>query len=159
LEELCQLLVTKLRNITLNLHSNPVKQFGLTKVIHNTLNQIASYKQFKVEFEILGTEYRLASDQEIIIYRICQELITNATKHAKASVLRVELNYRNDLLVIKISDDGKGFDLSQSELKGMGLTNIYTRSKIIGRELSIHSVIGKGTSITINIPNKNLISN
>ncbi len=82
------------------------------------------------------------------LYRIIQEAVNNSIKYASPSKIEINIFKESDLLVVSISDNGKGFDISQVEM-GNGLTNIKKRARDCNAELSIQSEINKGTTITI----------
>ena len=83
------------------------------------------------------------------VYRIVQETLNNSLKYADASLIEVSLVYKNNLLMITVSDDGKGFDLNKKN-KGVGLRTIAERVKSIGGELSIKTGT-TGTMVTVTI--------
>ncbi|MEZ4775691.1 MAG: sensor histidine kinase [Bacteroidia bacterium] len=96
---------------------------------------------------------RLDMKVELSIYRITQELINNIVKHAQAAQVVVQLLYQNNLLILKIEDDGKGFDFDQARKKGsMGLLNILSRVSTLGGEFSSSQRNPHGTISTITIP-------
>jgi signal transduction histidine kinase len=82
-----------------------------------------------------------------------QELLNNIVKHAKANNIVVSMNFKNDQLSIRLTDNGKGFDVSAqiAESKGLGLRNIYYRLKLIKGTIDFRSEPGKGTTTTIEI--------
>ena len=85
------------------------------------------------------------------LFRILQEAVTNTTKYAQARSFTVEMSRENNQLVMKIQDDGKGFDRNNRS-KGIGLKNMKDRAKKIKATLSIDSQMGKGTLIKLTIP-------
>ena len=90
---------------------------------------------------------------KINIYRIVQESLQNCNKYAKATKIKVEFKKQNDNLVLKISDDGVGFNINKAK-KGIGLQNIKTRTIECEGTLDIKSNNGEGTSTIIVIPIK-----
>jgi PAS domain S-box-containing protein len=89
-------------------------------------------------------------------YRIAQESLTNAARHAKASRVEVSLKADNTVLILTISDDGCGFNLSElSETQILGLTGMRERAGIVGGMLDIQSSPGKGTQITFSFKKEN----
>jgi protein-histidine pros-kinase len=91
----------------------------------------------------------------IALYRIAQEAITNAIKHADASLLKLSLNCREDALHLVVSDNGKGFDLHADE-SGMGLRTMSHRLRLINGELTVTSQPGNGTRIEARVPLRKL---
>ncbi|MNE69036.1 Sensor histidine kinase ComP [compost metagenome] len=86
------------------------------------------------------------------IYRIVQELLTNAIKHGKAKNILVQLIQEGDTILITVDDNGKGFDTGKmSNVTGIGLKNIQNRVDFLKGKLSIDSDPGNGTSVNIEI--------
>jgi signal transduction histidine kinase len=92
---------------------------------------------------------------KINIYRILQESLQNCNKYANATKIKVEFKKQNDNLVLKISDDGVGFNINRTK-KGIGLQNIKTRTIECEGTLEIKSKKGEGTSTTVIIPIKKI---
>ncbi|HIJ55098.1 MAG TPA: PAS domain S-box protein [Deltaproteobacteria bacterium] len=86
-------------------------------------------------------------------YRIAQEALTNAARHAAASHIEVKVEAQNGGLLLNVVDNGKGFNLFElSESEGFGLAGMRERANLAGGELEIHSAAGKGTRIVCNMP-------
>ncbi|MFH1155280.1 MAG: PAS domain-containing protein [Pseudomonadota bacterium] len=86
------------------------------------------------------------------LYRISQEAVTNALKHAGASVIEVDLTVENDILMLKIKDDGCGFSMDdRAEYVGFGLTGMKERAILAGGALEILSGKGQGTEVQCTI--------
>ncbi len=99
---------------------------------------------------------RLPGPIEIALYRIVQEALNNATKHAKADRVRIRIHRRNRVLCCSIDDDGKGFNVQAvqagREQRGLGLIGMQERLNAIGGTLSIDSAPGRGTKLLIQLP-------
>src|SRR6202795_2482146 len=99
---------------------------------------------------------RLPGAVEIALYRIVQEALTNATKHANASLVSIQVRRLGRVLSCSIQDDGTGFDVRavQSDRKrsGLGLIGMQERLNAIGGSLSIDSAPGRGTKLLIQVP-------
>ena len=109
----------------------------------NRLNFIDS------NLQIVGEDVRIDKKASIIIFRILQEFFSNTIKHSKASNLDVTLTYSEDILHILAKDNGVGFSNDENLIKGIGLTNIEARAKLIGATAVLSSEKNKGTSIEI----------
>ena len=94
-----------------------------------------------------------APDVSTALFRILQETLTNVARHAEAKRAEVVLQKQRDRLVLRIRDDGRGFDQGDPALSGsLGLLGMRERATMLGGGLSISSALGKGTSVTAWIP-------
>jgi signal transduction histidine kinase len=95
---------------------------------------------------------RLADDSIATqLYRIAQEAVNNALKHAAASEIRIGLEHRADAIVVEIDDDGVGFDESTSHRNGIGLRVMRYRAQVIGGTFAIGSAPAGGTRISCRV--------
>ncbi|MEI6713360.1 MAG: sensor histidine kinase [Verrucomicrobiota bacterium] len=104
-----------------------------------------------IRLELNGTPVRLAPKVELNLVRICQEAASNARKYARATEVVVRLNYSGDTLTLSVSDDGCGFDASNTSairLGHFGLLHMRERAEQIGADFTIRSSIGNGTTVT-----------
>jgi len=121
-------------------------------------------KKTNIECRIQIPDFMISLDkvQEINIFRICQEVFTNISKHAGASKVGVLIEKSGNELMIKISDNGKGIDkTSVQKSLSMGLMNMKERANLIGATLYIDSASGKGADIKLTLllnDNKNINS-
>ena len=127
---------------------------GLIKALQNMISKMAVPNG--VDFKLIpyGLNKKLENQLEIFIFRIVQEMCTNILKYAKATEVSINLTQHgeNELNII-IEDNGIGFDAKKiADKKGMGLKNISTRIERMGGSFEIDSVVGKGTTILINLP-------
>lgn len=156
-KELVSKAINDLRQLSKSLNSIHLSQQYLSDSIRQELETINRTEEFTTELVLRGDERTFESQKQLIIFRIIQETLNNIVKHAKAKVIRVELDYELESFTIKVIDDGIGFDLSSLNLingkeRGTGLSNISYRAKLIGASLDIDSQKGKGTAITLNMP-------
>jgi signal transduction histidine kinase len=87
---------------------------------------------------------------EINIFRICQEALTNITKHAEATMVNVRVENKDEILLVRIIDNGKGMAPNTlHNTLSMGLLNMKERANLMGTELNISSAAGKGTTIEL----------
>jgi signal transduction histidine kinase len=88
---------------------------------------------------------------KIHIYRMLQETLQNIYKHAEANEVKISFKLKNNVILMSIKDDGKGFNVTKAR-KGIGLKNIASRAEEIGGEVKIDSEINVGTTFKISIP-------
>jgi len=96
----------------------------------------------------------LADPVKVLLYRSIREMLINIAKHAKATLVKIDLTRNYDAIQIKIEDDGKGFDVSalKGKSKGLGLFSVHERLRHIGGQLDIQSKRNKGTIVTMTVP-------
>jgi len=148
-----------LNDISKSLDGNQLASHGLINALESEVMVLNRSGIYNVEMEIIGESIYLDSETELILLRIFQEACNNILKHARATRIQVDMIYEPGCLNMKITDNGKGFNVeetkSKKEIRKMsGLNNFYTRAKLIGAELNITSMKGIGTTIHIKIPIK-----
>lgn len=145
-------LIHEVRSISRNLHPVMFDKIGLIPNIHQLIERIQVSQQFMISSEL---EYSggLVADDELQIYRIIQESLSNCIKYANAHAAKVSLKEVNNGLQLQIIDNGQGFDVDYAleNKKSFGLHSIIERSRAIGGFATIQSS-DKGTNIRILIP-------
>jgi two-component system, NarL family, sensor kinase len=142
----------EVRSISHQMLPKELEQFGLVPAVEGMLSQNLENAPLKYEFEHSGFTERIGSQIELVLFRILQELISNAIKHSKANLLTVQLMKFKSHVVLNVSDNGTGFDVVAQEKSGIGLLNIASRIDAIKGHVHYESFPGNGTSITIRIP-------
>ncbi|MEO9892946.1 ATP-binding protein [Aurantibacter sp.] len=94
----------------------------------------------------------LSGDIKINLYRIIQESVQNAIKHAQCKTINLDFSVENESLQVIISDDGVGFDLTKTKRNGIGMLNLKSRVNRLNGEWTIDSKLGEGTSVRLLIP-------
>lgn len=147
-------IINDIRGISRNLHPVMFDKIGLVPNVEQLVERIQNQNNFFISTEITYTGL-LTSADELQIYRIIQEALTNIIKYAKAHAAKITVLEENDKIIIEIRDNGHGFDLKQAlnSGKAFGLHNIIERSRVIGGDANISSS-SEGTIIKINIPKK-----
>ena len=144
--------IKDLRDLSKSLHSDIITEKGLIGAIEYELELLKKSDAFTTALHIGGEPYLLSEQKELILFRIVQEAINNIIKHAQAKGIEVYLCFYEEKFVLKINDDGKGFDTSNVAEVGLGLKNIKNRSLLMGANCCIESIAGEGTSIKIELP-------
>ena len=112
--------------------------------------------QARVVFGMSGEPRRLPPDVELGLYRIAQEAVSNALRHAAATRIDVEISYRGETLLC-IQDDGQGFTVparpgALAQAAHYGLMGMVERAEHMGAQFRIDSAPGKGTRISVGVP-------
>lgn len=143
----------EVRTIAHQMQPNALTKLGLLPALNDMISKIHAAKGGPlVEFQHYGLDDLQPNPQvALTLYRIVQELLSNAIKHAQAKNILVQLGLHDGLLNITVEDDGQGFD-TDTAARGMGLDNITHRVNYLKGDLSIHSIPEQGTSFFINIP-------
>jgi signal transduction histidine kinase len=94
----------------------------------------------------------LDPDDEMSVYRVVQEALSNAIRHAHAQRIRVELTSDGRILTVRVTDDGVGFDSSTKDDRGLGLAGMRERALILRADLAIESTPGKGSRVVMRVP-------
>jgi signal transduction histidine kinase len=140
----------QIREISQNLHPPILDIAGLNLSIKEYCTELATRTSLVMNYN--GCELPGLPDEiGINLFRILQELLTNILKHSQATSVSVQLDYRNEVILFSVKDNGRGID-NKSSNKGLGLVGIHERVDILGGDLKIHSLTGHGTEITISIP-------
>ncbi len=106
----------------------------------------------QVTFEVLGREVPLAPDQQLACYRVLQESLSNALRHAQATQVRVVLHFQADAALLTVIDDGKGFDPEEKRRGHYGLSTMAERAMAARGNLQVLSSEGEGTQVQMTLP-------
>jgi len=144
--------ISELRKVAHNLMPEVLVKFGLDEALKEFCCYIETSTGIDVIYQQLGEDRQLSSQADITIYRIVQELVNNALKHAEAKQIIVQFTKNHVKAGITVEDDGKGFDINDPALKkGAGLSNIMYRVNYFKGTLDINSQPGKGTSVNVEL--------
>jgi signal transduction histidine kinase len=141
--------IKEVRSISHNMMPVALIEFGLIKAVDVLVLRVNEAKAMKITFSHEGID-RLEQSVEISIYRIIQEVLNNMIKHSDARNIMIDLRRSGHKILLKINDDGKGFDSGEiGKSSGMGWNNIYSRLSLINGNMDVHSDPGTGTVINI----------
>jgi len=152
-EQLINETIRDVREMLLNLSPGILEEFGFVASIEGLVTKINQAGAINFQLTIFGLNERLDKNYELALYRIVQELINNVLKHSQAQNVSLQIGYRDDKIIIMIEDDGKGFETDQHK-EGYGLKNLATRTRLLNGTLIIDSKLGRGTSVSIEVPYK-----
>lgn len=146
--------ITQVRRISRALLPPSLEKLGLFFALEELANWVNKSDELRIDCWKSGEQFRFDGKKELAIFRVVQELINNAIKHAEASQITVNARFNTHSLAIVINDDGKGFHLEKMTRTGLGLKNLQSRSEIAGAQFKLKSEPGKGTTailyLTIN---------
>jgi signal transduction histidine kinase len=144
-----------LRRSVWGLRSRAEEEFNLANALITSGRQITDDTGIRIEFQTIGEACPLSEIVEENLLRIGQESITNAVKHSDASVIKVELRFSPQTILLQIQDDGKGFETracAGPKDGHFGLLGIRERTERLGGQVVITSTPGAGTFIRVEIP-------
>ncbi|PLR90799.1 sensor histidine kinase [Bacillus sp. T33-2] len=143
----------EVRRIIYDLRPMALDDLGLVPTLKKYLQTIEEYHQTtKIHFTNIGQDRRLPAKYEVALFRMIQESVQNALKHAGADTIQVKLEIKKDSVTVVVKDDGKGFDTNIKKPESFGILGLKERVELLEGELSIHSKIGTGTLIVIQVP-------
>ena len=158
LNELTEMLdgtVRTVRRISSELRPSLLDDLGLIAAIDWHLKEFEKRTGILTEFKEPAAELTLPDNINTGLFRIIQESLTNVTRHANADKVQVSLLQNNGTLVLQIQDDGKGFDKEkEANKRTLGILGMKERTEMMGGKYEISSVVGKGTTVVVSIPNK-----
>lgn len=128
-------------------------EFELIPQLENTCTTFTTRHRVPVQLSIEGEPPDLSDEQQLTIFRIMQECLTNIAKHAEATVVTVKVAFGEDAMRMEITDDGKGFDPGKTPKHHYGLINMRERARKANGQVSIESEPGKGTRVVLTLQN------
>jgi len=155
-------LINLSRSIAHNLRPEVIDKLGLVAAIHNFTKEISERTGILVQMKTNILSIPIPQTIAVQLFRVVQESVTNAIKHSLASMITVTLTKRDGHLTLVIRDNGKGFNTKQTSeqllhKKSLGLKIMNERATKIGATCTIKSVVGQGTTITINCPLRHMV--
>jgi signal transduction histidine kinase len=129
-----------------------LEQRGLPEALDRVCDDWSRRSGLEANFSVTGTPAPMHPDIELTMLRAVQESLTNIGKHAGARTATVTLSYMEDVIVLDVQDDGKGFVPSAGSGGGFGLKGMRERTEFLQGSFSVESIPGEGTTISISLP-------
>ncbi len=142
----------EVRRIIYDLRPMALDDLGLIPTLKKYLQTIEEYHKTTITFTYTGEVKRLSSRFEVAVFRLVQEAVQNALKHAEATTIQVKMELKQNSLLIVVKDDGKGFNPNEKKEKAFGLMGMRERIEWLEGKLHIYSQFGRGTIVTMHIP-------
>lgn len=146
----------EMRKVIFNLRPMALDDLGLIPTLRKYVHDFEEKTKIRTTFETRGKEHRLSSAMEAAVYRLVQEGLTNAAKHAYPSYVLVEITYQAQLIKIVVKDNGLGFNVKkvseQGSRESFGLVGMRERVELLEGRMEIESAENQGTTIVIHIP-------
>ncbi len=143
--------IKEMRRVAHNMMPEVLLRYGLDAALKDYTTEINNSGIIKIIYQSMGIEKKgLEQSSLLALYRIVQELISNAIKHAAASEVLVQIFWESGKLVVNVEDNGTGFDPSILDIaEGIGWKNIRSRVELLKGKADILSHPGKGTAVNI----------
>ena len=147
----------EVRRFSQDLRPSILDDLGLVPALEWLLSNLEKQYKINTNMSINGKQRRLTPEKELILFRVAQEVISNARRHSNASEVSMSIDIDDAALTLIISDDGSGFsppqrasDLVQSGK--LGIVGMRERARLVGGTLIVQSEPGKGTTVTLRVP-------
>ncbi len=147
----------ELRNLSRTLSNDTIQDKELSELLDTECKKINAAGICRVELQF-NSRLRLSFMIKAALLRVIQEFMQNSLKHAGCDRILVKINEQAEGLSVELSDNGKGFDSNTPQSAGIGLNNMKRRIALIGGTPDLQSSIGKGTTFSFFINNKNLLT-
>jgi two-component system sensor histidine kinase DegS len=143
----------KVRNFIFELRPMMLDDLGLIPTIRKYIEAYKEQTGIDVSLTVTGTERRLESYLEVMIFRAVQELLGNAARHSQANLVKVQVDLGNEQIRVSVDDNGKGFDPeSLKQSSNLGLKLIRERAEMLGGNFEVDSAAGKGARVNFAVP-------
>lgn len=146
--------IEEVRAISRDLHPFQLQELGITKAIEYTINQIDENTTLFISAEIDNIDDIFSKEDEVNIYRIIQESLSNILKHANAEAGKVSIKKFANNILISIRDNGVGFDFAEKyqDVKSLGLKTLLERTKFLKGQMKVTSKKDTGTVLEFQFP-------
>ncbi len=145
--------LSEVRRIIYDLRPMALDDLGIGPTLKKYLSTVMEYNPgVMIHYQSSGQECRLSSEQEVAIFRLVQECVTNSLKHAKPKDIDVKMEWMKEAVNIVVKDNGNGFEMEEVKEQSFGLIGMRERIDLLDGEMKLHSLLGKGTIIMFKIP-------
>ncbi|MDB5389108.1 MAG: histidine kinase [Planctomycetaceae bacterium] len=149
--------IDQVRNLSLKLRPAQLDELGLVAALHWFVKHQAKIGGFQAHLTVHPVDIEVPPEMATACFRITQESLTNAVRHGHPHEIHVNLRHEDDILYLRIRDDGEGFDVDAarqlaSRGKSLGMLGMQERAQLLGGTLDIRSTKGVGTTIQAKFP-------
>jgi two-component system sensor histidine kinase DegS len=156
LQELVGDTLRGVRRFVQDLRPSTLDHLGLAATLEGLASDLEK-DGIETELEVTGETQRLMPEEELVLFRIAQEALSNVRRHAEASQVSVEVEFCPTRVRMSLEDNGRGFSAPHRigdlvSAGRLGLIGMHERARLLGGTLAIQSEPGKGTVITVEVP-------
>ena len=139
--------------LSYRLHPSVLDDLGLIEALRIECDRVARQNALRVDLDTCGVPAGVPGEASLCLFRVAQEALSNAVRHAGAKAVRVALSPSSEGLRLAISDDGSGFDPARPrDRASLGLASMRERVRIVRGKLDIESSSGSGTTVVAWVP-------
>jgi two-component system NarL family sensor kinase len=142
---------SEVREISHGLYPSLLQNLGLAPALKKLGREISREKNVSVKLALERVEF-VSPAVSLALYRVAQEALHNIEKHSQARHVTIELSQTSGTLVLRITDDGIGFDAGQVPVAGLGIDSMGERLRSVGGTLRIKSSPNRGTEVLASVP-------
>ncbi len=150
--EIIRQAMQEIREVSHMLSSDYWNKFDLRESIQTLEMQLIRLKSMRTDFTFVEEFPNLGKEQEVIIFRVIQELINNSLKHSKANMILLNIDYKEDCLIINYHDNGIGISDTSVSSNGIGMSSIKSRMNLVNAKWDIKSNKENGFQFLATIP-------
>jgi len=151
LQESARAGLEEVRGIARGLRPEALDDFGLRSALVTLASGFAESSGISVQRSVDVELPDLARESELVVYRVAQESLTNVMRHAGARHVELVLERRDDVMVLRVRDDGRGVDPATADA-GAGVRGMRERAMLVGGRLTIDGVSPHGTEVRLEVP-------
>jgi PAS domain S-box-containing protein len=146
-------LSAEVQQLSHQLHSTKLEHLGIIAALRGLCAEFSEQYKIEADFHFRQVPSGLGSDISLSLFRVAQESLRNVAKHSRAKNARVELTGGGERVLLRVSDDGVGFDQSQTKQQtGLGLISMSERIRLVNGTLSVRSAPSRGTQVEAAVP-------
>ena len=143
--------INLVRDLSTRLRPAALDNFGLSAAIESETLEFQERTNIKCEVNTPDEDIDIGKDAALGVFRILQEAMTNAARHARPTTITVDLEQDSEQIILRITDDGKGM-ADISDTSSLGLLGMKERARLMGGDLRIESALNKGTTVLLSAP-------
>jgi two-component system sensor histidine kinase UhpB len=141
----------ELLTLARQLRPTALDDLGLEAALAGNVRELTAQGTVRASFDADAELGALPEDAQLVVYRVAQEALSNAVRHADAEHVHVGLHREGRALALSVSDDGRGFTFDQTG-RGLGISGMRERALLVGGEFAIESRPGVGTRVRLLVP-------
>ena len=152
LQDRASTLAETIRTMSHELHPSVLQTVGLAATLERHCAEVEELHHLKVIFRADGNLGALSADAALSLFRVAQEALTNAVRHARPRTIHVELMAAGDRVTLRVADDGVGFVTDERTGRGLGLRSMDERVRLAQGHVDVESGPGLGTRVLVRMP-------